>query len=209
MEKEQKTLIEKIKPWIEVLMLVATLMMAYYTYRAVDETRQLKQADLGPNISLYDLVVTITSNTNTDIRERSWLEGEKIDKLPFPGASVKNISVAFKFNNTGKYSGYLRLLSINDLTDFNLNETKLELPTIQSLIPAGTPTGLVFGYDFIDHFKLESGVDSVFDLNYKFEVSDSEQKNKKTINVYIRCGKIMKTNYQNTYEISCIQIVPY
>lgn len=171
---------------------VVTAVMAVFTYSAVNISRELKEADYGPNISLSDLIITIVDNGGTPVREISWSKGDLLENKTVKG--IKEMKLNMRFRNTGKYAGYVELLG---------GETRYE----SYFVPAQSETGKLYTRDIEMDFgiSLIGNIRSVSEkAAYKFAAYDSMGKLKDSFSVVIKCAQI--PNLDDTFQLQCMPV---
>lgn len=186
---------------VEILIFVVTASMAVTTYLAVRETRELKEVDIGPNISLADAIITIFDTTDTAVKKTSWVDGEKINTSSI-NVETSEIDLSLKFLNTGKEAGYIKIV------DATSTGSQFYLTTHNTyLVPAQGQTGEIFWSNLLN-LKLvspKSKKNQFIKIKYELAVLDMYRKEKKRIIILIGCYMEYKEKY-TSYEMGCMPI---
>lgn len=185
---------------IEFFMAFATFSMAVGTFLLVLETKELKNTDTGPNISISDVELQLIDDTGTPIKDWSWQDGEKLNKSAV-SKNIKSAVLALKFSNNGRTYGYLKLKNFLDIEKkLKLNTTDSERKRVEDpfLVPAGGQTGLLYGLELI----YELNKDGYANIDYDFDVFDSKSSFHDHLKFLIECPVTTKADLS-------VQIVCY
>lgn len=199
-----------IKENIQIFLLIATLSMAFATAWLGWETRGLKKIDIGPNISVSDVLLETLDTDGSVTKERSWRMGEQ----RYPNAGTKGIAVAtlaIKFINAGKVPGYIRMSNALDIGK-RLNSSAVgDYGNDYHLVPANSETGWLYPFDI---WKAPREIpmtgDQYLSIPYNFEIYDSNLSSPKKIDISVRCLFPIQTTLQgvNYVNLICYPIVP-
>lgn len=159
---------------------------------------------IGPNVSLYDVVIEQIDDTGTPMKRHSWLEGELLNNNAI-GKGYTDLLLALKFKNTGKYAGYIQLTNNDEITSL-IDSTKTGDNSIEKIFsPAESVTGLVYPYEVTRGMTLISEEGHIgMILPFKIGVFDTEGSIVQKLNFNIKCTKFMVT--PTTYQLGCAPI---
>lgn len=180
------------------IMAVATIFLAGATFWLGYETRELKLVDIGPNISISDVILELVNEGGTPRKEISWKDGELLNK----GAvndKLTDFNMAMRFKNTGKNAGYIKLLKITDIISqkpiYINNSSSTPILDVFQLVPANGETGLIYP---IDINKIPAKIKEInsnykiIEIEYNFEIYDKNLSIKdKLYSFVIRCSELI------------------
>jgi len=155
------------------------------SYVATKSAMEANVINAGPYIDISDVSLQLIDHGGSIMKDRSWIKGETahIGSLSYnPARAV----LSLKFLNSGKRSGYVKILNYDKIVTPVTDEQKSTASTCQGssfLVPAEGETGWLCGVDLIKFYLSNKNAN----IHYDIETFDTAMKSRDHFQISIRC----------------------